>query len=33
MKEKYGKLFDFINFNKNRNKLKLFLINKNISDL
>ena len=33
MKEKYGKLFDFINFNKNRNKLKLLLINKNISDL
>lgn len=33
MKEKYGKLFDFLNFDVNKHKLRLFLLNKNIKDL
>ena len=32
IKEKYGKLYDFLNYDKNRHKLKLSLINKNKND-
>ena len=33
MKEKYGKLFDFLNYDINKHKLRLLLLNKNIKDL
>ena len=33
MKEKYGRLFEFLNYDVNRHNLRLFLINKNIKDL
>ena len=32
LKEKYGKLFEFLNYDINKNKLELSLLNKNIND-
>ena len=32
LKEKYGKLFEFLNYDINKNKLELSLLNKNIKD-